>query len=53
MGRSGVPTIVFGIPTRYIHSGAGILDRGDFESTVKLVVEVVKSLDEKTVRKLI
>lgn len=52
IGRSGVPTIVFGIPTRYIHSGAGILDRGDFESTVKLVVEVVKSLDEKTVGKL-
>ncbi len=53
MDRSGVPTIVFGIPTRYIHSGAGILARSDFENAVKLVVEVVKSLDEKTVRKLI
>ncbi|MDZ7860687.1 MAG: M42 family metallopeptidase [Candidatus Krumholzibacteriota bacterium] len=53
MDRSGVPAIVFGIPTRYIHSGAGILDRSDFDNAVKLIVEVVKSLDEETVRNLI
>jgi len=53
LDRSGVPTIVFGIPTRYIHSAAGILDRKDFESAVKLIVEVVRVLDSETVRKLV
>lgn len=53
LDRSGVPTVVFGIPTRYIHSGAGILDRRDFENAVKLLVEVVKLLDNKTVSGLV
>jgi endoglucanase len=53
LDRTGVPTIVLGIPTRYIHSGAGILDRKDFESAVKLIVEVVKLLDAKRVEGLV
>lgn len=48
----GVPTIVIGVPVRYIHSAAGILVRKDFDNAVRLVYEVVKSLDGKTVDRL-
>ncbi|MCU0639572.1 MAG: M42 family metallopeptidase [Candidatus Krumholzibacteria bacterium] len=49
LNEAGVPTLVIGIPTRYIHSQAGILCRKDFDNTVKLMVEVVRTLDGKTV----
>lgn len=49
LNESGVPTLVIGIPTRYIHGSAGILLRKDFDTTVRLMVEVIKSLDKKTV----
>ena len=42
-----------GIPARYIHSHVSIISRDDYEKTVKLLVEVVKQLDRKTVDGLI
>lgn len=53
LNKFGVPTIVIAVPARYIHSAAGILLRKDFDSAVKLVVEVVKRLDAKTVAALV
>jgi len=50
---NGVPALSIGIATRYIHSHAGILQRDDFENTVKLVIEVIKKLDRETVNKII
>ena len=52
MNARGVPTIVIGVPIRYIHSGAGILLRKDYDHTFRLVYEVVNSLDKNTVAKL-
>ncbi|OQX84052.1 MAG: hypothetical protein B6D63_05280 [Candidatus Latescibacteria bacterium 4484_7] len=52
LNASGVPTIVIGVPVRYIHSGAGIVLKKDFASSVDLVYEVVRRLDEKTVMRL-
>lgn len=49
LNEAGVPTLVIGIPTRYIHSAAGIVLRKDFDNTVKLLVEVTKALNAKTV----
>jgi endoglucanase len=48
----GVPTLVIGVPTRYIHSHASIIDYTDFENTVKLFVETIKRLDKETVNGL-
>lgn len=48
--RAGVPSIVVGPPVRYIHSHNGILDRTDYDNTVKLITEVIKKLDSKTVK---
>lgn len=48
----GVPSLVVGVPTRYIHSHVGVFDHSDFENAVTLLVEVIKKLDAETVREL-
>ena len=50
--RRGVPNLVIAVPTRHIHSHAGILCRDDFDQAVKLVAAVIKRLDVKTVARL-
>ena len=50
--RSGVPSIYIGPPTRYIHSHNSILYRKDYDNTLKLLFELVKRLDKKTVASL-
>jgi putative aminopeptidase FrvX len=49
MSRAGCPTVVIGVPTRHIHSHAGLLSLRDTENTVRLMLELIKRLDEKTV----
>jgi endoglucanase len=49
MVRAGCPSLVMGVPTRHIHSHVGILSLSDAEATIKLIVEIVKKLDKKTV----
>jgi endoglucanase len=48
----GVPCVYIGVPTRYIHSHAGIIHGKDYENAVRLVEALVKKLDKKTVRNL-
>jgi endoglucanase len=50
--RRGVPNLVIAVPTRHIHSHAGILNRDDFDHAVKLVTAVVKMLNADTVASL-
>ncbi|MEZ5359505.1 MAG: M42 family metallopeptidase [Candidatus Zixiibacteriota bacterium] len=50
--RSGVPAIYIGPPTRYIHSHNSLMYRKDYDDTIKLIFEVVKKLDKKTVASL-
>lgn len=47
--RRGVPNLVMAVPTRHIHSYAGIINRDDFDQAVKLVTAVIKKLDADTV----
>ncbi|WP_077596569.1 M42 family metallopeptidase [Oceanobacillus kimchii] len=49
---NGVPSLSITVATRYIHSHAGILHRDDYENAVKLIVEVVKKLDQKTLENI-
>jgi endoglucanase len=46
---SGVPCVVLGTPSRYIHSHNSLLHLGDYLSAVRLVNEVVPKLDAATV----
>jgi endoglucanase len=52
MTGEGVPSLSMGIPARYIHSHVSIIDKRDYESTVKLLVALVQKLDAKTVAAL-
>ncbi len=52
VNAEGVPSLSMGVPARYIHSHVSIIDRRDFEATVKLLVALVKRLDKKTVASL-
>ena len=40
--REGVPSGAVSIPARYVHSQAEMVDMGDVENTVKLLVELLK-----------
>ena len=53
LNRVGVPAIYMGIPTRYIHAHAGILNRSDYDNLIKLLTAVIKKLDKKTVNSLV
>ena len=52
LNRAGVPSLVIGVPTRYIHSHMGIIHRSDYDNAVRLVTELVKVLDKKKVASL-
>ncbi len=50
--NGGVPTVNIVVPVRYTHAHNGIMDRGDFDRTVNLVVALIKRLDDGTVKRL-
>lgn len=50
MSRLGVPSICIGPPVRYVHAHNAVMNRQDYDASVKLVVELVKKLDSKTVK---
>jgi putative aminopeptidase FrvX len=47
--NEGVPTVVIGVPTRHIHSHAGIIHRDDYDHALELVVKLIMRLDDSTV----
>jgi endoglucanase len=49
---AGVPSLVIGVPVRYIHTHTAILNRDDFDNAARLMVAVVKRLDAETVQQL-
>ncbi|MFA5006469.1 MAG: M42 family metallopeptidase [Candidatus Izemoplasmatales bacterium] len=49
VSKVGCPSIAICLASRYIHSHTSIIHADDYENAVKLVVEMVKRLDRKTV----
>lgn len=47
--KSGIPCIVLGVPTRYIHAHNGIADLRDYEALLSLLRILLPRLDSKTV----
>ncbi len=45
----GVPTLNFVVPVRYTHAHNGIVNRGDFDKMVDLMVALLQGLDAKAV----
>jgi putative aminopeptidase FrvX len=52
LASNGVPTINIGIPSRYIHSAASMVNLDDFNNATRLLVAVLKRLDAETVADL-
>ncbi|WP_433750624.1 M42 family metallopeptidase [Falsibacillus pallidus] len=50
MHKSGIPSIVLGVPTRYMHSHVSMASKQDLENTVKLLIAIVQGLDKQTVQ---
>lgn len=50
--NGGAPTVNLVVPVRYTHSHNGIINRGDFDKMVDLLVATLQSLDTKTVANL-
>jgi endoglucanase len=47
--KTGVPTVVLGIPSRHIHSHSSIIHRDDYDQAVALLVKLLTNLDHSTV----
>lgn len=50
--RQGVPSIVVGIPVRYIHDHIGIAHLDDYHHAIELILELIKKLDTNAVNAL-
>ena len=49
IANAGCPSVVLGVPTRHIHSHVGLFSMKDADDCVRLVVEIIRKLDKKTV----
>ena len=47
---AGVPTVVIGVPGRYIHSHVSLMHWSDYAAASRLILEAVARLDAPTVR---
>lgn len=52
LAHKGSPAISFCVPSRYIHSHTSIISYQDYLHCVKLLVEVIKILDERLVKEI-
>ena len=53
VAHDGIPSVVVGVPVRYMHSNVSIMHKEDYNNAVKLVTEVVKSLNDDKVDEII
>jgi endoglucanase len=52
LANSGIPSIVLGVPTRYIHSHNAIIDINDYLAMLNLTVALANELDQSKVDEL-
>ncbi len=53
LNGKGAASLSIGIPTRYMHSHTSIIHYDDYENTIKLMVAVIKKLDQKKVDEIL
>lgn len=49
---SGRPAVNITVPTRYLHSHTGVIQRSDFDQAVDLLIAALRRLDQTTVNEL-
>jgi endoglucanase len=52
LANDGIPSIVLGVPARYIHSHNAIIDLKDYLHLLSLTIALVRRLDQETVTEL-
>jgi endoglucanase len=50
--HAGVPSVVLAVAARHIHSHNSIINRDDYDQTLKLLLALIRKLDENTVKSL-
>ncbi len=50
--EGGIPTIVIGVPCRYIHNHIGLIDTVDFANTTRLLRHIIIELDSATLLRI-
>jgi putative aminopeptidase FrvX len=53
LANEGIPSIVLGVPARYIHSHNAIIDVNDYLHMLSLTIALARRLDEQTVEGLV
>lgn len=53
VANEGIPSIVLGVPARYIHSHNAVIDLNDYLHLVSLTIALVRRLDAETVAGLV
>lgn len=53
LAHQGAASLSIGIPTRYMHSHTSIIHYDDYENTIKLMLAVIKRLDQQTVNEIL
>ncbi|MGZ9466625.1 M42 family metallopeptidase [Staphylococcus epidermidis] len=52
VANEGIPTITIGVPLRYMHSNVSVLNIDDYTNSVRLITEIVRSLDDDSYQAL-
>jgi endoglucanase len=50
MHEAGVPTVVIGVPARYVHTHVTLIHLDDYLASLRLVVELIKVLDAEALQ---
>lgn len=50
LANEGIPSIVIGVPLRYMHSNISVMHKQDYLKSVELVTEVVKALNDDNIQ---
>ena len=53
LAHKGAASLSIGVPTRYMHSHTSIIHYDDYENTIKLMLAIIKRLDQETVDKIL
>lgn len=48
VANEGIPTITLGVALRYMHSNVSVIHKDDYDRSVRLVAEIVRSLNDHT-----
>lgn len=53
LAGSGIPTVVLGVPARYIHSHQGMIDLNDYQATCALTKLIVEKMDNASFQSIL